>query len=259
VNPDLKALVHLQEIDIKILELDKQIQNVPAQIQNIQQSLDAGIARVALIKDTLAEKQKIRRKAEMDVEVLRTKLVKFKDQLMTVKTNKEYTAMLKEIEVCDHEIRKSEDSILGTMESLDTLESELKKIAQEVQLESDGHLGQRGQLENLLATHQTARDAMVATKKEIEKNIPYELLDKYRKVASVRKGIALAEARDECCMGCRVRLRPQVSNDVRRNDLILVCDSCGRILFWVAPPPAPAVQSPAPPTPPTTTEASAAS
>jgi predicted nucleic acid-binding Zn-ribbon protein len=259
VNPDIKALIHLQEIDIKILELDKQIQNVPAQIQNIQQSLDTGIARVAVIKEALAEKQKIRRKAEMDVEALRTKLAKLKDQLMTVKTNKEYTAMLKEIEVCDHDIRKAEDSILEIMESLDILESDLKKITQEVRLESDGHLGQRGQLENLLSTHQSARDSLLAAKSEIEKNISFELLDRYRKVASVRKGIALAEARDECCMGCRVRLRPQVSNDVRRNDLILTCDSCGRILFWIAPPPAPPAQQPSPPSVPTATEASAAS
>ena len=259
MNPDLKALIQLQEIDAKILELDKQIQNVPSQIQNIQQSLDAGIARVSVLKDALTEKQKARRKSEMDTEALRTKLVKLKDQLMSVKTNKEYTAMLKEIEVCDQEIRKAEDSILEIMESLDGMEAELKKVTQEVQMEGDQHLGKRGQLEQLLANHQTARDGMMATRNELERGISEELLERYRKIAGVRKGIAMAQARDECCMACRVRLRPQVFNDVCRNDLILTCDSCGRILYWIPPPPAASEQPPSPPNLPSATEASAPS
>ena len=45
--------------------------------------------------------------------------------------------------------------------------------------------------------------------------------------------MALAEARDGLCTVCHVRLRPQVFNEVRRNDSIIQCESCTRILYFV--------------------------
>lgn len=258
MNPDLKALIQLQEIDTKILELDKQIQTVPAQIQAIQQSIDAGTTRLASLKEALFEKQKSRKKSETDTELLRAKLVKLKDQLMTVKTNKEYTAMLKEIESCDHEIRKAEDSVLEFMVSLEQLEADLRNGTREVQVEGEKLLAQRKVLENLLANHQTARGGMTAERDGVAQRVPEGLLDRYQRISRSRKSIAVAEARDECCMACRVRMRPQIYNDLRRNDLILSCDSCGRILYWVAPPPAAApAQTPAPASAPAAPQASA--
>jgi predicted nucleic acid-binding Zn-ribbon protein len=62
-------------------------------------------------------------------------------------------------------------------------------------------------------------------------------------VSSRRNGVALAEARDGICTICHVRLRPQVFNNVRRNEEIIQCDSCNRILYFVHLP-APAVQNP---------------
>ena len=75
-----------------------------------------------------------------------------------------------------------------------------------------------------------ARDALAA---EIDRAV----LATFEQVARNRKGIAVAEARDGMCMICHVRLRPQVFNTVRRNEEIVQCDSCQRILYFV---PAPA-------------------
>ena len=51
------------------------------------------------------------------------------------------------------------------------------------------------------------------------------------------------EARDAICTICHVRLRPQVFNNVRRNDSIIQCDSCQRILYFAQPEGAPAPAS----------------
>ena len=56
---------------------------------------------------------------------------------------------------------------------------------------------------------------------------------RFDRVAHGRKGLAVAEARDGLCTVCHVRLRPQVFNEVRRNDSLIQCDSCTRILFFV--------------------------
>jgi predicted nucleic acid-binding Zn-ribbon protein len=239
VNPELKALIQLQEIDLKILELDKQIQNVPSQIQNLQQILDTGNARLTQYKETLIEKQKARRKAEQDVEALRAKLSKLKDQLMSVKTNREYTAMLKEIEVYDADIRKGEDQILEMMESVDQLSSNIEITEKHIKTEAVKTEAEQRELEARIETHQTTIEHLEAERRATLQMIDVELLERYRKITTYRKGIGIAEARDECCMACRVRLRPQVFNDVKKNDRIITCDSCGRILFWIPPSAAP--------------------
>ena len=67
-----------------------------------------------------------------------------------------------------------------------------------------------------------------------------DVLKIYERIAHGRKGIALAEAKDGLCSACHVRLRPQVYNEVRRNDSIIQCDSCTRILYFVPAPGVPA-------------------
>jgi predicted nucleic acid-binding Zn-ribbon protein len=60
-----------------------------------------------------------------------------------------------------------------------------------------------------------------------------QVLATFELVSSRRNGVAVAEARDGICTICHVRLRPQVFNNVRRNDQIIQCDSCLRILYFV--------------------------
>jgi hypothetical protein len=60
----------------------------------------------------------------------------------------------------------------------------------------------------------------------------------FEQVAKARKGVAICSAtRDGLCSVCHVRLRPFVFQQVRRNDSIIQCESCRRILYYVPPPP----------------------
>ncbi len=65
----------------------------------------------------------------------------------------------------------------------------------------------------------------------MESCVEAELLSRYRRIAEARKGVALAEAKDELCTACHVRIRPQVYADLLRTESIHSCDSCSRILF----------------------------
>ena len=63
------------------------------------------------------------------------------------------------------------------------------------------------------------------------------LIAMFEQVARARKGVAICAAtRDGLCSACHVRLRPQVFQEVRRNDAIIQCFSCNRILYYVPPP-----------------------
>ncbi len=241
---DLQALIDLQQIDLNILESDRRIQSIPLQLQEIDSSIEKAAEQLNSLKEQLAEKQKQRRQDELEVESLKIKLAKYKEQLMAVKNNREYSAMLKEIELCETEIRKTEDRILESMETIEACLNGIKESEGVFKQDEGKLLIQRRELEAIAANHQQAHDGLLAIRAEAEGKVNRDWLSQYRRIAERRNGIGLAEAQGGCCMVCRVRLRPQVYTDIRNGDVLRQCDSCGRILYRL-PSPKPPVPEPA--------------
>ena len=231
MNSDVRNLVALQDVEQKIAGLQKQISEIPVKIQSLQDELrrlkQTHEQRVAHSQE-LAKK---RRTYEGEVDMLRSKLSKLKDQLMTVKTNKEYTAMLHEIQGAETQIRSEEDKILEFMEEGEQLDKELKSANKDLdhryaEIQNSVRVLEQSvpELESEVARLQQQRQAM-------EGGVAAELLARYRRIADARKGMGLAEAKDELCTACHVRIRPQVYADLRQTDNVHVCDSCSRILY----------------------------
>jgi predicted nucleic acid-binding Zn-ribbon protein len=154
---------------------------------------------------------------------------------MSVKNNREYSAMLKEIQGCESEIKKTEDRILESMVAIDTLGQESKDEEEQFRKEEKQLLEQRRELESLAENHQSDHDQLLAVQSAIEERIKHPWLLEYRKISEKRNGVGLAEAKDGYCTVCRVRLRAQVYTDVRVGDSLRYCDSCGRILYRLMP------------------------
>jgi len=231
VNPDLRNLVALQDLELKIAVLHKQVSDIP----NTTQSLESEQKRIkAAHEERVAHSKELgnrRRTLEGQVDLLRTKLSRFKDQLMAVKTNKEYTAMLHEIQTAEGQIRDEEDKILEVMEEMEGQTAELKQ-AEQVMLKQSAEFQEsirKAQESTPLLEAELSR--MREEKTSLESMINRELLSQYRRIAVVRKGVALAEAKDELCSVCHVRIRPQMYADLLRTEDIQTCDSCSRILF----------------------------
>ncbi len=231
VNHDLQNLIALQDLELKIADLQKQASDIPNKIQSFEdqsQRIKADYeAKIAHAKE-LANR---RRTLEGEVDLLRSKLSRLKDQLMTVKTNKEYTAMLHEIQMAEDHIRSEEDKILEIMEETEGKEKDLKSEEQEM----------LKRLAELQESIRNANESAPAIESElvklnderalVESQIEAELLSRYRRIAKVQKGIALAEAKDELCSACHVRIRPQMYAELLHTEDIYFCDSCSRILF----------------------------
>ena len=231
MNPDLRNLIALQDIELKTASLQKQVADIPNKIQAFENELRRTQSeyqnRVALLKD-LSNK---RRTLEGAVDLSRTKLSRLKDQLMSVKTNKEYTAMLHEIQAAEEQIRGEEDKILEVMEQTENMELDLKGAEQEMQKKS-AELREQIRLTNESAPLLEAElTKLIDQKRLTEAQIGADLLSRYRRIAEVRKGVALAEAKDELCSACHVRIRPQMYAELLRTENIHACDSCSRILF----------------------------
>src|SRR5262249_52446689 len=104
-------------------------------------------------------------------------------------------------------------------------EARLKEDQQKVNTE-------RRDLEKINQEDVSALESYIKERRELEKHLSEDLLPRYERVRKARGGIAVAEARDELCQVCKVRIRPQVFQEIRKNDQIIACDACQRILYF---------------------------
>ncbi|MEJ2110815.1 MAG: C4-type zinc ribbon domain-containing protein [Acidobacteriota bacterium] len=231
MNPDLRNLIALQDLELNITGLLKETSQIPDKIQTLESELSR--IRAEYDQEVVRAKELANQKRtfEGEVEMLQTKLSRFKEQLMTVKTNKEYTAMLHEIQTAEDHIRSEEDKILDIMEKTEDMESYLKKAEQEMLKKSEEIQEKIEKTKNSAPQLESELGKLQEEKTAIEKIIEASLLDRYRLLVKANKGVALAEARDELCSACHIRIRPQIYAELLQTNNIYTCDSCSRILF----------------------------
>lgn len=231
MNPDLRNLIALQDLELRIAGLQKQVSCIPELVQGFNKELERLREEYENLVTHSKELINHRRSLEGQVDLSRSKLSRLKDQLMAVKTNKEYTAMLHEIQMAEEQIRQEEDKILEIMEEMEGKEKDLNSAEQEMKKNSaELQEGIRKATESAPLL-ESDLEKLRQEKVSMESQIGVDMLSRYRRIAEARKGIALAEARDELCSACHVRIRPQMYAELLRTENIHVCDSCSRILY----------------------------
>ena len=231
MNSDLKQLIRLQAIDLSIQELRARIDRFPGISKALDEKLRSAQAAVATAQEKAKSNQGTRKKLEGEITAAESKISKYRDQMMAVKTNEEYRALQHEIEHAQQGIRKIEDEILNLMMEAETGQSELKGAEAHLKEDQQKVNIERKQLEEENKRDLGALEGYLKERKEIDATVSPDLIARYERVRKLRGGIGVAAARNEVCEICQVRIRPQVFQEIRRNDRIIACDACQRILY----------------------------
>ena len=157
-----------------------------------------------------------------------------------MKTNREYQAMQHEIETAQNEVRALEEKVLERMLEADELAAGLKKAEAALAAEQKTVDADRRAMATEITELTALLERLAGERATLVASMDTQLLKMFEQVARKRNGVAVAQARDGICSICHVRLRPQVFNNVRRNDSIVQCDSCQRILYFEPAPTPPA-------------------
>lgn len=233
----LAALVAMQALDSAAEAARKRLADMPAAEGAIVAGLAAARAAVDAVKARIQANQQARRALEKEIAAVDVRLARFDDHKASVKTNQEYTALLHEIATAKGEKGAIEEKLLILMEEGDSLAAEQKGA--EAALTAKTAEGEKARA--ALVAERTALDAELARlaherSREI-REIEAPVLAKYEQLLKQRRGIAVSRlSGGEVCEACHVRLRPHVAQMVRRNDAIVACDSCQRILYYDPPP-----------------------
>jgi len=235
MNPDLEKLIDLHHAESELKRLEAELAEIPRLREALEGRLTRERERLDAARLALETSQKTRKENEAEVQDLEVKRSKYKGQLMEVKTNKEYTAMLHEIETVERTIRSREDTILEEMERDESLTGEVASEEKGFHAVEEASRGEATELDARGARLQDERKRMAAEREKVAGTIPERPLELYERVAHLR-GTGVAEARDGVCQACHVKMRPQPWVELRQNEQIFQCEACSRILFYDPPP-----------------------
>jgi uncharacterized protein len=230
LKEELSQLIALQETDLEIRRLQEEIAALPLR----QQELEAQFAEAN--QEFLAHDAALaqRRALEDDLAAEQQKHEKFKADLMKATNEREYSTAIREIDATKKTISTYETEILKLMEQLEQFEAQVKERAPQIETSRAELAQQVSVLQAAVVADETKLGAAHLERQQHLNALGAGVKATYNRLSRIRNGVVIAEARNYSCSACRVTIRPQVFNDIRRADTIIECENCERILYYRA-------------------------
>ena len=227
----LKSLLKIQELALEIQAAKVVVDGAPAKIEEAETRFRERNAEYVEIKERYDAIEADRSSRSSELATLEETRKHYQDSLMQVKNQREYAAVLKEIDAAKASIGEHEEAILASMDEVETLKTDLEARVAHIESERTIVEKERADVEAASADAQVRIERATAERAQIESSLPPALVANVRRVEEGRKGIFLVKVERESCSACHVRLRPQVYQEIRRASKIHVCGSCRRYLY----------------------------
>jgi len=233
MDSNLQRLQELQVLDSRVAGLERKLEAIPTRIHGIRDGLQQAKASVDATRAKLDGARKDIRTKEKELEYQAAQRKKLEAKLYEVKTNKEYSAVLAEIESAKVEKDRIEEEILALMELQERLGREVVEADARLRpQEAEAKVQEAAATEELRALEVDV-EAARSERESVVRDVPRDLLAQYARLLKGRAGLAVAlVGSNGICSGCRVTLTPQRFNEVRQSSQILVCENCGRFLYY---------------------------
>lgn len=228
---EFEKLINLQKLDKEITDVSLFLENIPSKIEEINKKIETSSQIVTLAKEKMIQNQKKRRDLEAAVKDIKEQISKYNRQLNEVKTNREYSILLKEIEEAKQKDNDMEEEIISEMLSADEIEDEIKTASQKYSEAEEKFSKEKDVLQQEKKKFEAKRDKLNQKKEKLVPKIPSDQVSLYLKIYKRNSGIALSPVKEEFCSLCHLRIRPQVINELKGKEKIILCENCGRILY----------------------------
>ena len=234
MHDQLNALVDLQAVDTKIAGLEALLGKIPDELASIRATVETAAQTVEKLRLAIENSKKEIRAKEKELEFQGAQRAKCEAKLYEVKTNKEYSAVLSEIEQFKTQQGKIEEEILGLMEGQERMSRDLTEASARLKVREEE--GRRGEAE-ITGRLKALEDELLVVRHErasLAREVAPDILSGYEKLLRRLNGLAMAQVTASAtCGGCHVTLPPQRIQEVRQQNQLMNCESCGRFLYWL--------------------------
>lgn len=232
----LESIFALQKKDRRLIKIMREIRDIPRRKSEIEAQLDGSRQKLATALDSKKHTEALLRDVELEIESLKDKITRYKNQQMEAKTNDQYRAFVKEIGVVESEIKALEDKEIRLMEDLEQGRAIVADCEERLKTEKTGIADELAELDERTADLNAQLDSLKDDRKRAAALCDKALLQRYTRIMNNKKdyGVVLVESGGHCG-GCHMKLPPQVIHDARNPTKIVGCNFCGRIVYNPAP------------------------
>lgn len=228
----LLLLIKLQECDSQLVKLSAKKKKLPEDMDKLDKefiSFKEGIEKNKTKYDELKARHT---ESENKIKRLNEGVVKTKERLLEVKNNKEYQAMLKEIEIAEKSRSDIETDIISILEELDKLSVLVKKDEETLKQSKNKYEQEKKTIEDDLNSIDANISDWEKKRVDVRKNVAEDLLAKYEKIKKRNQGIGVISVWKSVCNGCHMNIPPQLYNELQRSNQLLSCPNCDRIIYF---------------------------
>ncbi|HUV31892.1 MAG TPA: C4-type zinc ribbon domain-containing protein [Acidobacteriota bacterium] len=232
MHPHLEKLLKLQVIDYDLGELERSKDYLPDMMENLQREMKEVKQKLDDATKQLEEAKTRQKRLELEIKGKETALQKYQQQMMSIKTNKEYDALVAEIDAIKEAISSRETELLETIELVSTLEKDIVQLTEKDDQTNENNTRQLEILQEKVDSIGSKVSDKQDSRREIVDSIPRAVLSTYERVRRGKGGRAVVVVKKRACSACFKALTPKKTQEIKRADRLYSCDSCGSLLYW---------------------------
>jgi len=227
----MEQLIALQVIDTKLKDLEDLLGDLPSKIEGLNQEESSIKNNIKDSKERLKSLDVEINKRELDITQASEKIDTLKDQLFLVTNNKQYDALMMEIDHFKEKKSSFENDTISFLDEKEKLDTSLETMESKLQDLSKDLSQRREKLESAISHSADERLILEQQRKESIEKIDLSIITTYNKVMDARNGLAVVQIEGSGCGGCGAHIPPQKLTELRANSGIHRCDICGRFLY----------------------------
>jgi len=232
LREEITRLMSLQTIDRELRELEESLSSVAGRVEELRRECQEYQAELDRLTAEEQESGLARRRLEKELAEGEARIRNKRMRLNQVRNDKEMQALAAEVESLKENNQRLEADMLAQMEGaeprgprIDELQQLVEQKVAEVAAVEKDIAAQMEDLKVSISKQRVDRDLMA-------RDIAAPLLQRYQMIFSRRGGVAVIEAKGGTCQGCRMRLPPQLYNELQKHLQIHYCPNCSRILYF---------------------------
>ncbi len=232
MKEQLELLWELQKIDLTLKRIKEERDRFPKEMKKLDEKQNIEKEKVQKEKEKMESLEKERRQKEKNLNTEQEKIKRAEGRMFEVKTNKEYQALLTEIEAIKEATSREEEEILQILEETDELKKDLLKREKEVTTTLEKMEKEKKKIQEKMDQGDGLWKEQKERREILSKQLESGLFKLYNTLKEKRQGVGVVNVKDETCQGCFVNIPPQMFIEVQKYNTLIRCPNCNRILYW---------------------------